>query len=280
MTLPRSTTMRANGAPPDAAAALYSGAIMHHRMRPVSHRFSYKVFSLLIDLDRLKEASKLSRLFSVGSFNLLAFHPKDHGPRDGSSLRAFVEQRLAEKELKSPARILLLAYPRILGAVFNPLAIYYTFDSKQDLTCMIYEVRNTFGEIHHYTIPVTAGQLSDAGLRQDQGKDFFVSPFINMDQHYHFSLLPPGRSVRIRILEKDEEGPLLSATFHGDFSPLRSGKIALLLLHLQHQTLRVLIGIHWQAFKIWRKGVGFHNRNAKLVPDSSVGTSGYHKIAS
>ncbi|WP_417689624.1 DUF1365 domain-containing protein [Roseibium sp.] len=268
------TSMTQNGPAPAAPAALYAGSVMHQRMKPSAHRFAYEVFSLLIDLDRLQDAGRMSPLFSVGRFNLMSFHQKDHGPRTGASLRAHVDGLLTRHGVARPARVLLLGYPRILGTVFNPLAVYYAFDANEHLTGVIYEVRNTFGDIHHYVAPVDCSQITEAGLKQDQEKLFYVSPFIDMEQHYHFRLLPPGRSVRIRILETDAEGPLLSATFAGNLCPLSTSTILRLCLRIPLLTLKVLGGIHWEAFKIWRKRVPFHSRPKNAVRATQTSEDG------
>jgi hypothetical protein len=256
-----------NGPAPDTAVSIYSGSVMHHRMKPKEHRFHYSVFSMLLDLDRLDEANRTSWLFSINKFNLLSFHEKDHGKRTGSNLRRHVEEHLMQKGLPSPARILLLAYPRVLGYGFNPLSVYYTFDAGNNLSAIVYEVRNTFGGIHTYTIPLEAHQLSDAGVRQDQSKSFYVSPFVSMKQHYYFRMLPPGRSVRVRILEKDPEGPLLSATFSGERRQATSANILRECLRVPLLTFKVIGAIHWEAFKIWRKRVPFHSRPAMDAMD-------------
>lgn len=267
--------MSENGPPPDRALTLYAGPVMHARMKPEAHRFSYDVFSVLIDLDKLNEANQASRLFSVGKVNLASFHPSDHGPRDGSDLRFHADKLLADQGVARPARVLLLCYPRILGYVFNPLAVYYAYDANGGLSGVIYEVRNTFGGMHHYVIPVSQGQLSEAGLRQEQDKDFYVSPFIDMEQRYRFRLMPPGKTVRIRILETDKDGPLLSATFSGTASPFTSSTLLRLCAKIPLLPLKVMAGIHWEAFKIWRKGVRFHPRPAgKPSGDTPAGNPG------
>src|ERR1700747_3370431 len=89
-------TMPADPAIANEAAALYFGEVMHARLRPMGHRFSYRVMSLLIDLDRLDEADRQSALFGVNRAALYSFHEKDHGERDGSSLRAYATRRAAE----------------------------------------------------------------------------------------------------------------------------------------------------------------------------------------
>lgn len=249
-----------NGPPSAAAAALYVGTVMHQRMKPVSRRFSYRVFSVLLDLDRLAEASSASAFFSIGRFNLLSFHPKDHGPRDGSDLRRHVDHLLAGKGLARPARILLLAYPRFLGYAFNPLSVYYAYDSEQKPVAIVYEVRNTFGGLHTYVEPVRDNQISDSGIRQDRRKEFYVSPFLPMELHYFFRMLPPGKGVRVRILEKDDEGPILSATFSGTHKPFTSANLLRACAAVPLLGFKIFGAIHLQAFKIWRKRVPFHAR--------------------
>src|SRR5664279_1679385 len=203
------------GDPREAAAALYIGEVMHARLKPIGHRFSYRVMSLLIDLDRLEAADRQSRLFGVNRRALYSFCESDHGERDGSGLRRYAQRRAAEHGVDlTGGRILLLCYPRLLGFTFNPLAVYFCHRAGGELALVIYEVRNTFGDIHAYALPVQPGELSDAGLRQEQEKLFYVSPFIEMAMRYRFRVSPPREAVKLRILETDREGPLLSATFN------------------------------------------------------------------
>ncbi|WP_298816371.1 DUF1365 domain-containing protein [uncultured Roseibium sp.] len=263
MTSSRNNRLRDNGPAPESAVSLYPGSVMHHRMKPKVHRFNYRVFSMLLDLDRLEEASRRSWLFSVDKFNLLSFHRKDHGPRDGSCLRRHVENLLADQGIAAPKRILLLAYPRLFGYGFNPLSVYYAYDEDETLTGVVYEVRNTFGGLHTYALPVETGQMSDAGVRQTQRKEFYVSPFLSMQQSYFFRMLPPGESVRVRILEKDTKGPILSATFSGERKKFTTGSILGECLRVPFLTFKIMAAIHWEAFKIWRKRVPFHSRPAQ-----------------
>ena len=115
------------GAPADAAA-LYVGDVMHARLKPMGHRFSYRVMSLLIDLDRLADADRQSPLFGVNRAALYSFHEADHGKRDGSSLRAYAQRCAAERGIDlTGGRVLLLCYPRLLGYTFNPLSVYFCY---------------------------------------------------------------------------------------------------------------------------------------------------------
>lgn len=260
-----------NGPPPDQAAALYIGTVMHQRMKPVSRRFAYRVFSVLLDLDRLPEASRASALFSINRLNLLSFHEKDHGPRDGSDLRQHVDALLAREGVPSPARVLLLAYPRVLGYAFNPLSVYYTFDAKEKPTAIVYEVRNTFGGLHTYVEPVLSDQISESGIRQDRRKEFYVSPFLPMEMHYLFRMLPPGDGVRVRILEKDIEGPILSATFSGTRKPFTTGSLLRACAAVPLLGFKIFGAIHLEAFNIWRKRVPFHARPGTRASNGEEG---------
>ena len=249
--------------PPNDALSIYEGEVMHARMKPFSHRFTYSVFSTLIDLDRLTEVHALSPIFSVNRFNLMSFNSADHGARDGTNPRAHVERLLAEKNIDTPARILLLCYPRILGFTFNPLAVYYCYDATGELTALVYEVRNTFGGMHPYVLSTRDGTLDERGVRQEQSKLFYVSPFLNMNLHYRFRMVPPCERVAIRIIENDPQGPILSATFHGQHVAATTFTLAKAWAKIPFLTFKVIGAIHWQALKLWLKG-------AKYVPDEPI----------
>ncbi|MCG6203649.1 DUF1365 domain-containing protein [Rhodopseudomonas sp. HC1] len=244
----------------DAPAALYVGEVMHARLKPMGHRFNYRVMSLLVDLDRLDEADKMTPLFGVNRRALYSFYEKDHGERDGASLRGYIDRCAnAEGVDLTGGRVLLLTYPRLLGYTFNPLSVYFCYAANGALALVVYEVRNTFGDIHSYVLPVRPGELSPAGLRQAQDKLFYVSPFIEMAMRYHFRITPPGDAVKLRILETDASGPLLSATFSGRRQTLSTASLLRSFLALPLMTMKVMAAIHWQALRLWIKG-------ARLVP--------------
>lgn len=228
---------------------------MHARLKPVDHRFSYKMAALLIDIDKLEEVGKACSLFSVGRFNLLSFYPKDHGSRDGSNLRIQVEKLLEEAGLPSPVRIRLLCYPRVLGYTFNPLSVYFCEDEFGDCVALIYEVKNTFGEQHTYVQPVSPGQKTAAGIRQTARKCFYVSPFLDMEMEYRFRIKPPEDTIALRILESDGDGPILAATFFGRKLPLNSRAIVQTVLQTFGIAWKVIAGIHWEALRLWLKGL-------------------------
>lgn len=258
MTRERITSIDANGAPPETAGTLYPGKVMHQRLKPFGHRFSYPVFSLLVDIDRLDELGRMSRLLGVNRAGLASFQERDHVENDGETLRQFVDRLLADAGRREPAaRVLLLCFPRILGYVFNPISVYFAYDGDNRLVALIYGVRNTFGQRHSYVALVEPGDVSEAGVRQTRRKIFHVSPFIGMEARYHFRILPPGKAVRLRIHETEAGEPLLAATFNGTERSLTTPNVAACLLRFPFMTWKIIAGIHWEALKLWVKGARF-----------------------
>jgi uncharacterized protein len=257
---------------PEPAVWLYRGEVMHARLRPVSHRFVYRVLNILIDLDRLDEAGRQSPLFAVNGRGFYSFHERDHGPRDGTSLASYVRNVAANAGVDlCGGRILLLCYPRLLGYAFNPLSVYYGYDSRGRLALLLYEVRNTFGEHHSYVCPLRPGEASEAGVRQSRAKAFYVSPFIGMEMRYHFRLTVPGTRAKIRILETDSDGPLLAATFCGRREPLTSPLLFAAFLALPLVTLKVMGGIHYEAARLWLKGARLFPRPQRVSEPPATG---------
>jgi hypothetical protein len=248
--------MAAAPLPADPAGWLYRGLVMHHRLRPRRHRFVYQVFTLLLDIDRLAELDRGLRLLAVDRPNLFSVRQADHGARDGSPLRPWVERQLGRHGLAPGGRILLLAMPRQLGYVFNPLSIYYCHDRDGRLQAVVYEVKNTFGEQHAYVLPVAA----DRRIRQSCAKQMYVSPFIEADARYHFRLEPPGERLSVVIQEEVGAAPLLVASLTGARRPLTDLELAKAALTLPLMTFKVISAIHYEALKLWLKRIALQPR--------------------
>ncbi len=260
--------------PPVDPVQLYAGTVMHARIGSKPHRFSYRVFSLLLDIDRLAEAGRRSVLFSVGRLNVASFFPKDHG--DGTvadgGLRAHVERVLtAAGHSARPHRILLLCYPRLFGYVFNPISVFFCYDDAGRPSALVYEVRNTFGDVHSYVAPVGEDELSEAGIRQERDKLFYVSPFLGPELTYRFRIRPPGEDVALRMLVMQGEGPVLAATFSGRRESLTSAGVLRRGLAFPFQAVKVIAAIHLEATKLWFKGFRFHRRPAAPPRASAQG---------
>ena len=251
------------------AQGLYRGRVMHHRLRPFSHRFRYAVFAALLDIDRLAETAGASRVFAYNRRGLLSFHDVDHGPRDGSALRPWADRLLREAGVDPDGlRVFLLCYPRLLGYVFNPLSVYVCHDGER-LAAVIYEVKNTFGDQHCYVLPVDGDGVGP--IEQSCTKRFHVSPFIAPEGRYHFSLRGPDERLSLVIRLADDEGTRLIASTSGHFTPWSDR--ALLSAWAAHplMTFKVIGAIHWQALRLWLKGATFFRRPDAEVPEASYG---------
>jgi DUF1365 family protein len=234
-------------------SAFYAGIVTHARLRPKRHRFSYRVFSLLIDLDELAALDRL-KLFGHNRRAAFSFLDRDHGAGDGD-VRGWVAVQLAAAgiSLEHPA-IRLLCYPRIFGYVFNPLTVYFCSDGDM-LRAILYEVHNTFGEKRTYVIGVTPGD--QGGIEQACRKELYVSPFVPMDCAYRFDIEPPGERVLIGISETDRDGLLLRASFTGERRELTDATLRRALFAYPLMTLKVTAAIHWEALRLWAKGVPY-----------------------
>ena len=243
-------------------SSIYNGTVIHKRFKPKTHYFKYSVFSLLIDLSELETLDKKIKFFSFNKFNLISFFEKDHGSRDGSSLIKWVKKNLYENNIQyNNITIKLLCYPRIFGYVFNPLSVFFIYDNNEKLISILYEVKNTFGEQHTYIFKVE----NDSKLFQHNcAKKFHVSPFIEMNCNYFFRILKPGEKISIIIDQYQKNEKILYASQDGSRANFNSKE--LLKSYLKHplMTFKIISAIHYEAFKLWTKGVRFIKKRLKM----------------
>lgn len=241
------------------AASLYWCRVMHERLLPFRHKFNYRVFSLLLDIDRLAEITAGSRLLRHNRFGLLSFHDRDHGPRDGTALRPWVETALTREGLQeAAARIRIFCFPRLFGYAFNPLSIFFCYDAEERLRAVLYEVKNTFGDQHGYLIEVPLQSSAGPVIEQSAEKQFHVSPFLPLDGQYRFRLLPPGEKIGISITQLSPSGAVqLLATQTGRHEALSDHSLLKAVIRHPLMTVKVIAGIHWEALQLWRKGAAF-----------------------
>lgn len=245
--------------PPGAAADLYVGEVMHRRSRPKAYEFVYRVFNIVLDIDRLAEPPARCRLFSHNRFNLFSFHDRDHGPRDGSALRPWIEEQLAAAGLSpAAAQVRLLCMPRVLGYGFDPLSIWYCHDAAGDLRAILYQVKNTFGDQHGYLLPVDDDSAGPSDHEFD--KIFHVSPLIAMDARYSIRTTSPDESLAVLIRESDDDGEFLVATLTGERRVMTDGALIRQFLRVPFMSLKVIVAIHWQAIRLMLRGVKYTNR--------------------
>ena len=234
-------------------SGLYPGVVTHRRLRPRVHGLRYRIFMLLLDLDEIDVLNRTLRLFAHNRFALAGFHEADHLDGSGVGLKAQVEGHLAAAGIAHGGPVRMLAMPRILGGVFNPLTIYFCHDRDGAPSAILYEVGNTFGERHSYLIE--AGQD-----RCDKG--FYVSPFMDMALSYAFRIVPPGERVSVAVDVRDAEGVVLTTAFAGPRVELSDATLFRAWRTHPLMTLGIMAAIHWEALKIWRKGERVRRRSA------------------
>jgi hypothetical protein len=250
------------------ASSIYVGQIMHHRMAPQQHRFSYRSFSMLLDLDELPALDQTSRLFGYNRSTPIAFHDRDHGPGDGSCLRTWAEEHMQKAGIPVPGGpIRILCLPRMFGYVFNPISVWFCHHRDGGLAATIYEVCNTFGERRSYLIPVTNRVRHNGILRQSCAKAFHVSPFLPIEGNYHFRLTVPDARLMLQIQYLIDGQTRLIAIQTGERMAFDARSLARVLVQFPVMTLKVFAAIRFEALRLWLIQAPVHDHVPATTPD-------------
>lgn len=238
----------------DSGGALYDAVVIHCRHLAPRLRFRYRLFYVLVDVDRIEALARSLRWFSYNDFNLVSFHDRDHGNRMPGGLRRWAEAVLFSAGIVLPGgRIRLLCLPRVIGFAFNPLSLWYCEHADGTLRAVIAEVRNTFGERHSYLLHAGGAPIG-ARHEIDKDKRFHVSPFLDLDGRYRFHVSPPGTALRLTIRETRGDQSVLDAALSGARRPLSDGHLLAAVAAMPFMTLKVVFAIHWQALRLWCRG--------------------------
>ena len=249
-------------------SSIYIGNVIHKRFKPKIHFFKYKVFSILLDISEIDILDKSLKIFSYNKFNIVSFYDADHGPRDGTSIKEWVIKNLNDNRINTEnIKIKLLCYPRIFGYVFNPLSVFFIYNKNSELISILYEVKNTFGEQHTYVFKT---KENENYIKHTCKKKFHVSPFIEMDCTYFFKILKPSEKISVIIDQYDEEGKLLYASQDGDRIEFNNKNLVLSYLRHPLMTFKIIVAIHFEAFKLWTKGIKFIKKRFKIKNNISI----------
>jgi len=219
-----------------------------------------------IDLDELGICDRTLRLFGHNRRAVYGFRDSDHfaypPSNPGPTLKASLSAWLADQGVHLPpdARIRLVTLPRVLGYVFNPVSFYFCSTANGTPIAAVAEVGNTFGELKPFLIPGSG--LQDR-FRRTVPKGFYVSPFSDLRLCFEFDLRTPDERLDIRILDVTEQGEtVLVSTLQGRRHPLTDRQLARMGLKYPLVTLHVITLIHWQALRLWWKGLPWHAKSA------------------
>ena len=241
-------------------SCIYNGVVTHKRFKPVKHFLKYKTFSFFIDLDEIEKLDKNNFIFSFNRFNIFSFYNKDHGDRDGKSLKNWVMDNLIKFKISENInKIKLLCYPRIFGYVFNPLSIFYCYQNEK-LKVIFYEVKNTFNEQHTYIFRVNDSNI----VTQKCKKKFYVSPFMNMDTYYNFRLLNPDDKLSVSIEQTDKKDTILNAVQTGERKDFNLKQLVVNFFKYPLMTIKIISAIHFEALLLWKKGAIYRKRDQKI----------------
>jgi DUF1365 family protein len=265
-------------------SALYIGQLNHRRFAPRSHAFSYGLFMVYLDLAELDQVFRGRWLWSVRRFALARFRREDHLGDPAVPLDRAVRD-LVERETGAAPRgpIRLLTHLRYLGYCFNPVSLYYCYGSDgESLETVVAEVNNTpWGERHCYVLPVPAAG-GQPPLRFTFDKCFHVSPFMPAAIRYDWRLVPPGEKLSVYMgcfesrAANDGKGDLklFDATLRLNRREISAATLARALLRFPWMSAQVILGIYWQALRLWLKRVPVYDHPAAAAPGGGAETIG------
>ncbi|MEN2494754.1 MAG: hypothetical protein TECD_00662 [Hyphomicrobiaceae bacterium hypho_1] len=244
------------------SAKIYCGEVHHKRLRPKRHKLHYTVFSILVNIDDLEDISSRSWLFGYNKPSFFSIYDKDFGYRDGMPISQYARQILSGTAMGALThRISLLTYPRIMGYSFNPLSVYYCTGKDGQLCAIIYEVTNTFGDRHCYVLH--PGIERHGVYIHSCEKKMYVSPFLSLKGQYNFRITFPSERLLVGVNFCDDQGPLIKTFFSANAKPFNDRILLNLAIGYPLMTLKVIAGIHFEAFRLWLKRIPLTKRPAR-----------------
>ena len=239
------------------APSILTAKVMHRRLLPKINAFTYRVYYLCLPLAKIN-TPELNKQLAVNRFSLISFHSKDHNNKE-NDLQQWIDDVLRNNDIHHKIdNIALVAMPRILGYVFNPISFWLCFNEKQELKAVLCEVNNTFGEKHNYLcVPKLHDSIhSDEWLEAE--KLFHVSPFLKIEGKYKFRFSIKHKDFKIWINYYDKDNnKQLATSLVGVLSPLNKNALRHVFVSHPLITFKTIFLIHWQAMKLVAKKIKF-----------------------
>lgn len=233
-------------------SSLYHCTVMHHRLEPLKNRFVYNVFMFALDLDEIDMLHSRLRLFSQNRFNIFSFRDTDHLRFGKPTVKEGILEYLRQNGIElNNGKVILVTNLRTFGHIFNPVSFYFCFNEAGAPVCAVPEVGNTFGELKPYLL--RSEDRTAEGFRQTTTKFFYVSPFIDLDSTFDFRLAIPGEKLHIAIDDHKDGKKIFLSVLTGNKVPLTDLRLLWYTIRFPLITLRIILLIHWQALKLYRK---------------------------
>lgn len=248
------------------ASAIYEGRVVHRRLAPRAHAFSYRMAQLYLDLDELDQLFRDRWLWSVERANLACFRRRDYLGDPSQPLAEAVRESVAKATGERPeGPIRLLTHLRYAGYVFNPVSFYYCHRVDGSLYGIVAEITNTpWQERHAYVLPCATAVPRGRCWHWTFAKAFHVSPFLPMDRQYHWAFTAPADDlhVHMRVYAGDRNEFIANLAMHR--RPLDRRHLARVLWRYPLMTVQVIAGIHWQALRLFCKRIPIYDHPSKL----------------
>jgi len=240
---------------------LYDCRVVHDRKHPRRHRFGYRIFMFYLDLDELEQLDAHIPILSYNHSNLYSLRDNDHFNDGATSIRGNVDKFLEKHDLlKQRGKVYLLTHLRAFGHVFNPVSFFFVEDGQGDPLCLIAEVANTFKEQKLFL--VSADNCHHGVYRDRQAKQFYISPFSDLDTHIHFNLHIPGDRLAVGIHESQNGEGYFHSTLVGQARALTTKQLLGYTLRFPFITAGIVFGIHWQALRLYLKKIPFRRKSS------------------
>jgi len=245
-------------------SALFKCLVMHNRIEPKKHRFTYNIFMFWLDIDLLSTTAAKIPLFAYNKRGVFSFRDSDHfkytanDARNALNVRQKLNAYLEENGITSPPQqVMLLTHLRMLGHVFNPVSFYFCYNEQGNCDYVVTEISNTYGEMKLFLVDKKKEQL----FEQYEQKYFYVSPFTDMDTEFEFRYQLPDEKLNVHINVKDKTGSkFFISTLTGDKKMLTNARLWWYVFRFPFVTIKVVLGIHWQALLLWLKKVPYHKK--------------------